>query len=387
MAHLHPSPFGAAVTCDACHEVPTTVAHSDGVVSVTFPSLPRPSGATPQWNRSAGTCSGVVCHGAALQGGPAATPAWTSTAALGCSSCHGNPPASHAAGSTDCSSCHSGTVNPDGTIWVANGLHMNGEVNAAGAHGQDWALPSQHGYSANASGLASCKTCHGAALTGGSGPSCASCHATSGFASWDTSCTFCHGNRSTGRASPPVDTQGRSATGNISVGVHDAHVGTTMATPIACGECHPARSASVITDAAHVDGDGIAEVALGALARTGGAPATYTRTGATPATCSSVYCHGRFTGGTSSSPSWTSTTQVSCTSCHGNPPGTGRHGKHVGSGSPAIVCADCHGNSGSGAAHVNGTKNVPLTSGAAWNGTGCGTFACHGKSHTSTLTW
>lgn len=383
MAHLHPGAFAPAAACDACHEVPSVVTHADGVVSVTFPSLPRPSGVEPRWDAASGTCSNVSCHGATRQGAPAATPAWTSTAALGCGSCHGNPPASHGQGSADCSGCHTGTVNANGTIRVENGLHVNGSVESASAHAQDWGLETQHGYSVNRTGLASCKECHGTSLTGGSGPSCASCHDDT-VPGWDTSCTFCHGNRQTQVASPPVDTQGRSATSQISVGVHASHVGTTMATPIACGQCHPARTGSVVSDAAHVDGDAVAEVVFGALAKTGGAAAGYSRTGTVPATCSSVYCHGEFTGGARADPSWTSSTAATCTSCHGRPPATRRHGTHS-----SYACAECHGHAGAGATHVDGAKNVPLPgiSGASWNGSRCGSFTCHGKGHSSTWTW
>src|SRR5512143_3851420 len=78
MAHLHASPFRAAVTCDTCHVVPTDTSHIDGVASVTFPSLARPNGLTPRWDPKTGTCSGVYCHGAAMQGGPPTTPPWAS---------------------------------------------------------------------------------------------------------------------------------------------------------------------------------------------------------------------------------------------------------------------------------------------------------------------
>jgi predicted CxxxxCH...CXXCH cytochrome family protein len=155
----------------------------------------------------------------------------------------------------------------------------------------------------------------------------------------------------------------------------------------ACTECHPVRVQSVVTDAGHVDGDGVAEVTFGPLARTGGAAAAYARVSPTSATCSSVYCHGEFTGGSGWDPSWTATTQATCTSCHGAPPSSGRHGKHGGH-----ACAECHGHAGSGATHVDGSKNVPFSTaapGATWNPTGrsCGSFSCHGESHSSGRTW
>jgi len=190
-----------------------------------------------------------------------------------------------------------------------------------------------------------------------------------------------------------VDIQGRSLATNVSVGVHEAHATTTIAAPLSCAQCHPARSASVIADAAHVDGNGLAEVALGALARTGGAAATYTRASATSATCASTYCHGRFTGGTGATVGWTSTTQVTCTSCHGNPPSTGEHSKHV--SSERIGCYVCHNSVVNSsrvvtgpALHVNGVDDVKFggtygsrTVTGTWNASTrtCSGLSCHGS--------
>jgi predicted CxxxxCH...CXXCH cytochrome family protein len=313
----------------------------------------------------------------------------------GCERCHGYPPppfimggTSHPA-STDCSSCHPGTVEPDDVTIVPGGLHMNGIVDAPSSHPAGWGDPTQHGYSVNANGLASCKTCHGSSLQGGSGRACSACHGTG----WDTSCTFCHGNPQTGRASPPVDTQGRSVTTNVSVGVHASHVTTTIATPLGCDECHPARTTSVITDANHIDGSANgADVSMGALARTGGAAATYDRTSATSATCSSVYCHGKFAygvnNGAGATPSWTTGT-VGCSSCHPTPPSSRRHGTHSSFG-----CNECHGagystSTVNAATHVNGTKDVPFPgiTGARFSGSNCGSFSCHGNGHSTGDTW
>jgi predicted CxxxxCH...CXXCH cytochrome family protein len=192
-----------------------------------------------------------------------------------------------------------------------------------------------------------------------------------------------------------VDIQGRSVTTNVSVGKHDKHVAPAMMSPIACTECHAARTASVITDTAHIDGNGIAEVVLGTLSRTGGAAAAYNRTSATSATCSSNYCHGSFTGGTTTTPNWATGTAMTCTSCHGNPPSTGRHSTHQ---SRNIACTACHGTGFTRTGtttgtvnvtlHVNGAKNVPLTAGGSriqtWNAstrscTPSSGSGCHGS--------
>jgi len=103
-----------------------------------------------------------------------------------------------------------------------------------------------------------------------------------------------------------------------------------------------------------------------------------------------VYCHGQFTGGSGWDPSWTSTTQATCTSCHGAPPNTGEHSRHSGG---SFTCSECHGTGYSSstvnaATHVNGTKNVPFSSSVTspvpppvFNGN-C-TLTCHSKNHSN----
>ena len=376
--------------CGVCHVKPAdalSAGHADGTTAnVVFSGLAsQGAGTPPAWDRATATCSNTYCHGATLGGGGQKTPVWTLADGTqrACTSCHGAPPPPPHSTSTNCGSCHTGytstTVNP--------ATHVNGLLEVTSPHAAGWADKTQHGYQVNLTGLTNCKTCHGASLT-----SCTTCHSTAGFAAWDTNCTFCHGNRATGRPSPPLDIQGRSVATNVSVGRHDKHVAPALMNPIACTECHPARTASVITDVAHVDGNGIAEVAFGPLSRTGGKNPTYTRASAVSATCSGTYCHGNFTGGnTSAIPNWTSATAMTCTSCHGNPPSSGEHSKHQGEG---VGCFQCHGtgytrtgtttgtvNAG---LHLNGLKNVggAGTKIRTWARPSCtpsDTSACHGN--------
>lgn len=383
LVHLRGTALRGPLACAECHDVPTDAGHTNGVVELTFRGLARAGGAAPAFKDP--TCSSVYCHGATLAGGPASTPSWFEAGSVHCGSCHGAPPANHDPSSTNCNACHPGTVKSDGSIDVANGLHINGRVDVNVMHPAGWRNREQHGFTVNATGLARCQGCHGQDLNGAVGPSCNQCHAQNGQAGWATNCTFCHGDPGSGRASPPVDTQGRTDPSLVTVGVHAAHVGTTITTPLGCAQCHPTHQSALEPN--HIDGDGRAEVVFGALARTGGAAAVYTRLGPTDATCSSVYCHGAFSGGTSWTPSWTSTAQATCTSCHGAPPSTGRHGDHRG-----LACAECHGHAGAGPTHVNGTKDVPFSSsapGAAWSPASatCGTFSCHGESHGSSRQW
>jgi predicted CxxxxCH...CXXCH cytochrome family protein len=380
-AHLHAGALRAAVACGECHVVPSGSAHAGGSAPPAFGPLATLGGAQPSYDPVTGGCAATYCHGSTLgAGGTNQVPRWTAGAGeAACGTCHGAPPPSHAPTATDCSVCHPGTVRADGTIDVAGGLHVDGRLEVAGgaAHPAGWADPAQHGHAANAQGLAGCTGCHGADLQGGSaGVACSSCHEAAGVASWTSSCTFCHGDRASGRASPPVDTQGRSASSNVSVGAHAAHVGTALMTAPGCGDCHPARG-DALADPAHVDGDGRAEVAFGPLARTGGAAASYTRTSATQASCAATYCHGAFSGGASATMSWTSTASLGCASCHGAPPSTGQHGRHR-----SRSCGDCHPGSTSGSVnrstHVDGARQVGnrVTS---WDASTRRCVGCHGS--------
>ncbi len=378
------------IACGQCHpartaSVITDAAHvdGDGIAEVVFGTIAKTGGTTATYTRASDTsasCSAVYCHGA-FSGGANATMDWTGTVQVGCTSCHGAPPPSPHTSSTACGSCHAGYTQTT----VNRATHVDGILQVTSNHPTGYADKTRHGYDANLQGLSGCKGCHGADLNGGTGPSCTTCHASAGFSNWATNCTFCHGSRTTGRQNPPVDIQGRSGTTNVSVGVHEAHATTAIANAIACTECHPARSASVVTDTGHMDGNGIAEIAFGTIARTGGAVPTYTRTSATAATCASTYCHGKFTGGANNGSGatmgWTSTTQVGCTSCHGLPPSTGKHSNHSGRS-----CGDCHPgyttSSVNRTTHLNGTKQVgnKITS---WNAT---THTCSSSCHGS-RTW
>jgi predicted CxxxxCH...CXXCH cytochrome family protein len=296
-----------------------------------------------------------------------------------CTTCHGAPPPSHASTSTNCSACHPGTVKPDGTIDVASGLHANGhlEVGAAGGvgHPQGWSDPAQHGPAAKRD-LGSCQGCHGISFDGGTaGVSCNACH---GGAAWISNCTFCHGTKlatyaagDLAKAAPPRGTAGETASTARAVGAHQRHLsGGSIGGAVACAECH-----AVPTDLSHLDGSAV--VTFGAAAKRGGALPVWNG-----ASCASTYCHGAtLAGGTRKAPSWIggAAETSSCGSCHGAPPTSGRHAKHV--VDKGYACGQCHaGYTAStvvAATHVDGLKQVGGTSG--WNATtrSCSN-GCHG---------
>jgi predicted CxxxxCH...CXXCH cytochrome family protein len=376
LAHLYGGALRGAVACKECHVVPTTSLHANGQVEVRFTSADFAvrGGATPRFDPATASCSTTYCHGATLAaGGTNQAPTWNGgPSQAACGTCHGAPPPSHAATSTSCTTCHPGTVKPDGTIDLAGGFHVNGSLEVVGGHPSGWADPNQHGHAANAQGLSGCRSCHGAALDGGTaGVSCASCHG----AGWQSNCTFCHGTRTAGwssaqlnLAAPPLGTQGQTAATDRAVGAHQKHLsGGSIGPALACAECH-----TVPADLAHLDGT--PTITFGAAARRGGASPAWTGVG-----CQATYCHGStLTGGSGTSPAWTGgAAQAACGTCHGIPPSTGHHGTHSGK----TICGDCHPGYGSGtvnlATHVDGSRQVGNKV-TAWNAATRACTGCHG---------
>jgi predicted CxxxxCH...CXXCH cytochrome family protein len=354
--HLTDSAIRTAVACSDCHAVPTDLTHDDGVVDLSWSPLAHAGDAMPTWDRPRGECTNY-CHGATLAGGALTAPTWTQVdgTQASCGTCHGAPPPAPHPNDNACAGCHPATVTAGGTIDTGGGKHINGVLDiTGGGHPPGWQDKAAHGYAANRS-LAACASCHGADLTGGTATvSCDGCHA----ANWRTDCTFCHGEPTTGQAAPPVDTQGHSATSFISVGAHTSHMSPALSSPLTCDACHNVPT-DVLTPG-HIDATS-ATVTFGTLARTGGVTPTWSHTSAT---CASAYCHGAFSGGASTNqPLWTTVngTQMTCLSCHGAPPGTGRHSLHSGHG---VGCGSCHAGYSSTAVnrstHVNGVKNLSI---------------------------
>lgn len=288
----------------------------------------------------------------------------------GCGSCHGFPPATLTAGgahpqpatgtwvATDCAACHVTTVNATTgeVIPPPAGTHADGKVD--GRHVVPYP-ETLHGPAANA-GLATCQACHGSALDGGtSGRSCDQCH-TGGTAAWRTNCTFCHGTfnatytaANLPEAAPPADVAGTgTATTDLTVGVHQAHVTAVLSVPLDCSACHQATPTSIF-DAGHVDGSP-AEVPFGTIAKTAGRSPVWDRT---LKTCASTWCHAQ--GGLDPTPDWTVAQTRTCASCHPSAPTTGRHTYHLGLGR---TCADCHPGYTSttvdAAIHINAVKEL-----------------------------
>ncbi len=287
------------LACAECHLVPADLGHASAPLDLTFGALARTGGASPVWKASNLSCSATYCHGGFDKYGLAATPIWNQPATGQCGTCHGIPPAA-ATGhvqSSNCGGCHPGYT--PSSVNVA--LHVNGVKDVGGA---------------------ACTSCHG-----------------------DGQRTAVAGADPNVQAAPPVTATGRSA------GAHLAHVDKTgeIMAPAQCAECHSGAVPTSTTS--HPSGTII--VAFGGRSTTGTyAPGTLT--------CSTTYCHGGFTNGTHASPKWTDG-PMTCTSCHGDPPATGRHADHPG----GTQCSLCHSDANAAGTaitnpslHVNGVIDV-----------------------------
>ncbi len=315
LRHVNPTSANALrapLLCNACHVVPADIAHATNPPAspVVFGALARTQGNNPTWNGTTLGCSATYCHGGFdFNGvrGAAATPIWTDTN-IQCVNCHGLPPTGHPALAgtvtpATCSQCHPSTVNPNGTINVAGGGHVNGVANVA----------------------ANCTACHG-----------------------DPSRAVPAGNPNPLLASaPPVAPPGSPAS---VVGTHLLHLtDSTIRAAVTCNECHV-----VPGNADHsIQFPPVIVFSPGTLATTQGAAPTFS---GTTLSCSATYCHGNFAfgsvrGNTTPTPAWNATPTLSCTGCHGMPP-TGHQGL------PAPVtgasCVSCH----SETVNANGTINV-----------------------------
>jgi predicted CxxxxCH...CXXCH cytochrome family protein len=86
----------------------------------------------PSWSRASATCSNVYCH--TLDGATVKQWKWTEGVAggLGCTSCHGQPPAktvtggAHPATSAECKVCHASAYDANGKLDPSK--HINGKV-------------------------------------------------------------------------------------------------------------------------------------------------------------------------------------------------------------------------------------------------------------------
>lgn len=182
--------------------------------------------------------------------------------------------------------------------------------------------------------MAECSDCHGANFAGGrTGVSCLGCH--SGDQSL-TSCTICH-------ALPPVDDSGLLS--GMPSGAAGGHQVMAVEKGYACTECH-----ANVTDLSHT-GPLPAEVtfANATIATAEGYATAYSHVGELNSgngSCA-VYCHSNGRGGAPNQPvpEWTSTVELTCTSCHSIPP--------ISPHPQVQTCHNCHTNVDPGSIYPN----------------------------------
>jgi len=315
-------------------------------------SLPENHGlvakSAPSGNSGFSSCKS--CHGSSFNGG---------SVGVSCFTCHGVDAPHPKKPWRDTTYTH--TTTDTGNAPVCADCHRNPNAppseppdcfnntlchGSRTAHPNDWALPENHGITAEAD-FSACKTCHGSSYTGGTaGVSCYACHngpgldhPTAGYvisnhvskAQADiTLCKKCHGTDYSGGGS-----------------------GT------ACTKCHMESETKTHILSWYPD--------ISVNHR------DYAKTNGT-SKCSNQYCHGTDLKGVSGSgPSCSSChtwpyTAPTCTTCHGTPPdGTtppntaGRHSVHT--AFQGVNCATCHLGAGSGTTkHQNGVVDIIINS-------------------------
>ncbi len=364
--------------CDVCHPCGATFGFDK---PYTFPRGTTTAGGTLTLHTTTSptTCA-VACH--YPMGGAARSIAWTTPGPLACTACHdtattlspAHPPVSADAPRSECLACHDVSTHAVGSGAVVLVPHVSGWMDQTSA---DF-----HAVSANR-GLANCKQCHAADLTGGvTGFSCGQCHDqrdTSGnVVSWKTNCVMCHGGTDNRSGAPPRAIWGYAADA-VRVGAHGAHVtGSGQAPPFDCSVCHVKPADALATD--HIDeattGNApLATITFGGMAVLGlaGITPTWDRTSAT---CSNTYCHGAtLSGGALTSPKWTKLdgSQAACGTCHGIPPLTSPHSTVTGGTSACNGChsatVDPHGDIipvSAGGKHIDGAIEATGGHSASW---------------------
>ncbi|MDJ0762071.1 MAG: CxxxxCH/CxxCH domain-containing protein [Myxococcota bacterium] len=381
-SHLISSNWHRTVLCEDCHKVPSDAndGHDDGVpAEMTFSTLASQDNANPSFNRPQETCTDTYCHGATLMtGGSNIAPKWTvvNGTQAECGNCHGLPPEETHPDSTDCQCCHGAVVNAD-LDFIAPQRHIDGTVDVANTHPDNYDDPQNHGMDAKLQ-VADCRECHGDSLTGGcSGVSCDTCH----DSGWRQRCTFCHGGTDNQTGAPPEDLRNSNNSNVVYVGSHTAHVVGNNHMTYDCRHCH--RKPTDVLSENHMfdNSPAKAEVHFSAGLSANG---SYTSP-----RCDNLYCHG--TGRINGDVSNFVGSINECDACHPYLNSSqslwnqmsGEHGKHLHEG---VKCYECHeevtnsnGQIIGAQLHVNGEKDVRFL-GVEYNGGTCN-IRCHGEQH------
>jgi predicted CxxxxCH...CXXCH cytochrome family protein len=250
---------------------------------------------------------------------------------------------------------------------------------ALSVHGEGFASETStnfHGEAIRNQGwdMRTCRTCHGQRYDGGTAErSCRKCH--DGI-NGPENCTTCHGGANN---APPKDLNGNTSQTTHGVGAHQTHLaGSSIATFVACGECHSVPGD--VYQSGHLDPAGVntpANVVFNErLARTATGNGTLVPNPSYDAAslrCNNTYCHGNWRSlkstaplsvsyayidsvitGENYSPLWTGgSNEAKCGTCHALPPKG-----HVGYGNPPTLPLSSCGGSGCHAGIVDGNGNI-----------------------------
>jgi predicted CxxxxCH...CXXCH cytochrome family protein len=222
-----------------------------------------------------------------------------------------------------------------------------------------------------------CRACHGADLTGGSGPSCDTCHSVG----WRSDCVFCHGgNDGNLTGAPPRDLGALPMSASQSFLAHTVHDTEGISRAYACLRCHVELDVGHAFDATPAAAEVTFASGLSAAGNYDGAGA-----------CSSLYCHGNGQGDNGSAVDGGAAMQ--CHSCHPGMASTeaqwqsmsGKHRKHLAAG---LDCGDCHLDvTGDGTTildpllHVDGLNQLRFSDPALVYDAGRCSGDCHGERH------
>ncbi|MGB8932876.1 MAG: CxxxxCH/CxxCH domain-containing protein [Anaeromyxobacteraceae bacterium] len=206
-------------------------------------------------------------------------------------------------------------------------------------------------------------------------------------------CQRCHGGTN-GNAAPPASVNGATATTDVKVGAHQAHlVAGRLRGPVPCGECHvvPADMQQHEAGIAAVAAGTAQRVVFGPLAERGSPVAAWS-----PSTerCSNTYCHGATLGhgGTNHEPAWTIVdaghSEAACGTCHGFPPVNASHPVvTIGFPLTSDPCVGCHSQTVTGVIDASGFPTIDVAGGKHIDGmisvlsgtcTGGACTCCHG---------
>ncbi len=313
------------------------------------------------WNPGTTTCTNSWCHGnfdngAGFAGNLSANPNWLNSATAACTTCHAttginsnsHPKHLSAPYSYSCARCHgsySGHVNgsiggADAAVSFTDGMNPNGSYSVATKQcsnlychgnalnsGSDWADSSKFHSAASANNNAPIWT-----VAAGGGPG-------------SLTCESCHDALSS----------------SLTTGSHNKHIGNTAGTyNYACRRCHAGTFAGDTTTISTGHADGTLQISADSNNPSGAF--TYGTQ-----TCSSWYCHGTFTGGTSANTAaWNNASSGACGTCHTLAPTNsnyGVHDKHTntsGTSGYNYDCSNCHNSIASGKEGSSPTLNSPL---------------------------